>query len=237
MALVTRISRLFQADFHAVLDRIEEPDLQLRQAVREMQYALEQDQQRLQLLQHEAEQLDKAARNAGEKLQGTRRGTRYLPRGEKGRPGARPGQAQARRSRNNCRRQSNGNEPRGRAKVAVALAQQVEEQAQQLTSDAAETGTCWSASKAANTGIFRAPIQRRRAQRGNRNRAAARKAAQEPVMNKPTLFDGVTVAAADQSRRSRGQPAAGWLHRLRPVVRTAAVRRHPGLPAVPAEAQ
>ena len=36
MALVNRLSRLFQADFHAVLDRIEEPDLQLRQAVREM---------------------------------------------------------------------------------------------------------------------------------------------------------------------------------------------------------
>jgi phage shock protein A len=59
MALVTRLSRLFQADFHAVLDRIEEPDLQLRQAVREMQLALDQDQQRLQLLQHEAEHLDK----------------------------------------------------------------------------------------------------------------------------------------------------------------------------------
>ena len=41
MALVTRLSRLFQADFHAVLDRIEEPDLQLRQAVREMQFALD----------------------------------------------------------------------------------------------------------------------------------------------------------------------------------------------------
>ena len=60
MALVTRLSRLFQADFHAVLDRIEEPDLQLRQAVREMQFALEQDQQRLQLLQHETTRLDKA---------------------------------------------------------------------------------------------------------------------------------------------------------------------------------
>lgn len=59
MALVTRLSRLFQADFHAVLDRIEEPDLQLMQAVREMQLALDQDRQRLQLLQHEAEQLDK----------------------------------------------------------------------------------------------------------------------------------------------------------------------------------
>ncbi len=64
MALVTRLSRLFQADFHAVLDRIEEPDLQLRQAVREMQFALDQDQQRLKLLQHEATQLGKAATDA-----------------------------------------------------------------------------------------------------------------------------------------------------------------------------
>jgi len=64
MALVTRLSRLFQADFHAVLDRIEEPDLQLRQAVREMQFALDQDQQRLKLLQHEATRLGKAATDA-----------------------------------------------------------------------------------------------------------------------------------------------------------------------------
>jgi phage shock protein A len=69
MALVTRISRLFQADFHAVLDRIEEPDLQLRQAVREMQYALEQDQQRLQLLQHETGQLDKTTAVTEARLQ------------------------------------------------------------------------------------------------------------------------------------------------------------------------
>jgi phage shock protein A len=69
MALVTRLSRLFQADFHAVLDRIEEPDLQLRQAVREMQFALDQDQQRQQLLEHEAGQLDKAVISIGDKLQ------------------------------------------------------------------------------------------------------------------------------------------------------------------------
>ena len=43
MALITRISRLFQADLHAVLDRIEEPDLLLRQAVREMQDDLARD--------------------------------------------------------------------------------------------------------------------------------------------------------------------------------------------------
>ena len=69
MALVTRLSRLFQADFHAVLDRIEEPDLQLRQAVREMQLALEQDQQRLKLLQHEAAQLDKSIGDGDRSLQ------------------------------------------------------------------------------------------------------------------------------------------------------------------------
>ncbi|MCP4334989.1 MAG: hypothetical protein GY785_20235 [Gammaproteobacteria bacterium] len=60
MALVTRLTRLFQADFHAVLDRIEEPDLQLKQAVREMQLALDQDRQGQRLLQHQAAQLAKS---------------------------------------------------------------------------------------------------------------------------------------------------------------------------------
>ncbi len=57
MALITRLSRLFQADFHAVLDRIEEPDIQLKQAIREMQFELQQDEQRLALLQHEDDAL------------------------------------------------------------------------------------------------------------------------------------------------------------------------------------
>jgi len=69
MALVNRLSRLFQADFHAVLDRIEEPDIQLKQAVREMQLALDQDEQRLNLLQHENEQLNKSAIVAHNALQ------------------------------------------------------------------------------------------------------------------------------------------------------------------------
>ncbi len=69
MALVSRLSRLFQADFHAVLDRIEEPDLQLRQAVREMQFALDQDKQRLQLLQHESAQLESAAEACNSSLE------------------------------------------------------------------------------------------------------------------------------------------------------------------------
>ena len=70
MALITRLSRLFEADFHAVLDRIEEPDLQLRQAVREMQFALDQDRQSLKLLQHEIRQIDKAIGETGSAISG-----------------------------------------------------------------------------------------------------------------------------------------------------------------------
>ena len=68
MALITRISRLFQADFHAVLDRIEEPDIQLKQAIREMQIDLQQSEQRLALLQHESEGLSTQATEANAKL-------------------------------------------------------------------------------------------------------------------------------------------------------------------------
>ena len=57
MALVNRVSRLFKADFHAVLDRIEEPDVLLRQAIREMQDDLLEDDQRLRGLQQEQHQL------------------------------------------------------------------------------------------------------------------------------------------------------------------------------------
>jgi phage shock protein A len=40
MTLMTRFSRLFRADLHAVLDRLEEPDVLLRQALREMEQSL-----------------------------------------------------------------------------------------------------------------------------------------------------------------------------------------------------
>jgi len=68
MALITRISRLFQADFHAVLDRIEEPDIQLKQAIREMQIDLQQSEHRLALLQHESGGLSTLAADANAKL-------------------------------------------------------------------------------------------------------------------------------------------------------------------------
>ena len=37
MALINRIARLFKADFHAVLDQIEEPEALLKQAIRDME--------------------------------------------------------------------------------------------------------------------------------------------------------------------------------------------------------
>lgn len=57
MALITRISRLFTADLHAVLDRIEEPEVLLRQAIREMEEELASNEQRIKWLEHELEQL------------------------------------------------------------------------------------------------------------------------------------------------------------------------------------
>jgi phage shock protein A len=47
MAILTRLTRLFRADVHAVLDRLEEPDVLLRQAIREMEDALTRKAQQL----------------------------------------------------------------------------------------------------------------------------------------------------------------------------------------------
>ena len=68
MALMTRVSRLFRADLHALLDRMEEPDILLRQAVREMEEALAADERRLRLLEHEAEQLAAAGTEGEQQL-------------------------------------------------------------------------------------------------------------------------------------------------------------------------
>ncbi|MEM7705136.1 MAG: PspA/IM30 family protein [Pseudomonadota bacterium] len=47
MALLNRISHLFTADFHALLDRIEDPESLLKQAIRDMEQSLAEQQQRL----------------------------------------------------------------------------------------------------------------------------------------------------------------------------------------------
>ncbi len=62
MALINRISRLFKADFHAVLDQIEEPEMLLKQAIREMEDDLAETEQRIRVCAHEQEAL--ATRNS-----------------------------------------------------------------------------------------------------------------------------------------------------------------------------
>ena len=57
MALINRISRLFRADFHAVLDQIEEPEALLRQAIRDMEDDLTTTEQRVALCAHDQEAL------------------------------------------------------------------------------------------------------------------------------------------------------------------------------------
>ena len=57
MALINRISRLFKADFHAVLDQIEEPEALLKQAIRDMEDDLASTEQRINLCMHDQEAL------------------------------------------------------------------------------------------------------------------------------------------------------------------------------------
>lgn len=57
MALITRISRLFHADMNAVLDQIEQPELLLKQSIREMQEVIDQEERLFKLNQQELEQV------------------------------------------------------------------------------------------------------------------------------------------------------------------------------------
>jgi phage shock protein A len=68
MALINRISRLFKADFHAVLDRIEEPEQLLKQAIREMDDELAASEQAIRLCAHEQHLLLSRKSEFGQKL-------------------------------------------------------------------------------------------------------------------------------------------------------------------------
>jgi phage shock protein A len=57
MALINRISRLFKADFHAVLDQIEEPEALLKQAMRDMEDDMANTEQRINLCAHDQDAL------------------------------------------------------------------------------------------------------------------------------------------------------------------------------------
>ena len=69
MALINRFTRLFTADLHAVLDRMEEPEILLKQAVREMEAALAESERRLRALSVRNEQLNDARSSAVQTLE------------------------------------------------------------------------------------------------------------------------------------------------------------------------
>ena len=68
MAIINRLARLFKADFHAVLDHIEDPVLQLSQAVREMEDELATVTAKIQQYTREHENLEDRKKSASQFL-------------------------------------------------------------------------------------------------------------------------------------------------------------------------
>ena len=58
MALFHRLTQLITADLHSLLDRLEEPEVLLRQSIREMEEVVAQERQQLQNLQWKLQQLE-----------------------------------------------------------------------------------------------------------------------------------------------------------------------------------
>ncbi len=69
MALINRVSRLFKADMHAVLDRIEEPEQMLRQAVRDMEEDLVTLERHISLQRREQTILDSRRRDLQKRVE------------------------------------------------------------------------------------------------------------------------------------------------------------------------
>ncbi len=68
MALIARISRLFQADMHAVLDKIEEPEQLLKQSIREMEESIATGERQIRCWEYEQQQLTIKHNQQGEIL-------------------------------------------------------------------------------------------------------------------------------------------------------------------------
>lgn len=59
MAILTRLTRLLKADLHALLDRMEAPDVLLQQALRDMEAELQQSHQQQQQRQQQLNQMER----------------------------------------------------------------------------------------------------------------------------------------------------------------------------------
>ena len=71
MAIINRLARLFKADLHAVLDHIEEPELQLKQSIREMQEELDKTEAQLKHVKRDIEVLQEREKSAHEVVKQT----------------------------------------------------------------------------------------------------------------------------------------------------------------------
>jgi phage shock protein A len=71
MAIINRLARLFKADFHAVLDHIEEPELQLKQSIREMQEELDKTESRLKYIKRDIDALQDREKSAADLIKQT----------------------------------------------------------------------------------------------------------------------------------------------------------------------
>lgn len=69
MSIITRISRLFKADMHGILDTLEEPEAILKQAVREMEEEIEKSEVHGKTLDREKGRLEKAQQGYAGQLQ------------------------------------------------------------------------------------------------------------------------------------------------------------------------
>lgn len=68
MSIIKRISRLFTADMHGILDRLEEPEIILKQAIREMQEEIEKSTNHLDLQQRHQTRLNKIDQELANRL-------------------------------------------------------------------------------------------------------------------------------------------------------------------------
>ena len=69
MTLLTRISRLFKADLHGILDNLEEPEMILKQAVRDMQEELDKAAAAITIMSQQQERLQQKKQILSQQLQ------------------------------------------------------------------------------------------------------------------------------------------------------------------------
>jgi phage shock protein A len=68
MTLLTRITSLFKADLHGILDSLEEPEIVLKQAIREMEEEIEQNERQLETLAQNCERLAALGADSADRL-------------------------------------------------------------------------------------------------------------------------------------------------------------------------